>query len=150
MYRGLFKVYGQSTSFTEFNGYDKGANDVSVCRGSNWLVANSSLQSVIGVDGLSWSLSLQPLPTQVTKFGDSTGGNSLGLHASSGNLVLALLTASWSNAADEAVVAAALTDMYAKANAFAKSKGTLNAFQYTTPTRLSPRLLDTEPIMFGN
>ncbi|KFY47091.1 hypothetical protein V494_00180 [Pseudogymnoascus sp. VKM F-4513 (FW-928)] len=92
--------------------------------------ANSSLQSVIGVDGLSWSLSLQPLPTQITKFGDATGGNSLGLHASSGNLVLALLTASWSNAADEAVVAAALTDMYTKANAFAKSKGTLNAFQY--------------------
>lgn len=49
--------------------------------------ANSSLQSVIGVDGLSWSLSLQPLPTQITKFGDSTGGNSLGLHESSGNLV---------------------------------------------------------------
>lgn len=28
------------------------------------------------------------------------------------------------------MVATALTDMYAKANAFAKSKGTLNAFQY--------------------
>ncbi|KAL5351693.1 hypothetical protein ACLOAV_003553 [Pseudogymnoascus australis] len=92
--------------------------------------ANSSVQSVIGISGLSWSLSLQPLPTQITKFGDSTGGNSLGLHASSGNLVLALLTASWTNAADEAAVAAAVTDMYAKANAFAKSKGTLNAFEY--------------------
>ncbi|KFZ18157.1 hypothetical protein V502_04259 [Pseudogymnoascus sp. VKM F-4520 (FW-2644)] len=33
MYEGLFKVYGQSTSFTGFNGDDKGANDVSVCRG---------------------------------------------------------------------------------------------------------------------
>ncbi|OBT82275.1 hypothetical protein VE02_10140 [Pseudogymnoascus sp. 03VT05] len=92
--------------------------------------ANSSLQSVIGIDGLSWSLSLQPLPTQITKFGDATGGNSLGLHASSGNLVLALLTASWSNAADEAAVTAAVTDMYANANAFATSKGTLNAFKY--------------------
>jgi hypothetical protein len=49
--------------------------------------ANSSLQSIINVDGLSWSLSLQPLRTQFTKFGDATGGNSLGLHASSGNLV---------------------------------------------------------------
>lgn len=45
-------------------------------------------------------------------------------------LLVALLTASWTNAADEAAVAAAVTDMYAKANAFAKSKGTLNAFEY--------------------
>lgn len=32
------KVYGQSTSFTGFNGFDKGANDVSACRGGNWEV----------------------------------------------------------------------------------------------------------------
>lgn len=39
MYKNLFKIYRQSTSFTGFNGYDKGANDVSVCRGGNWDVA---------------------------------------------------------------------------------------------------------------
>lgn len=49
--------------------------------------ASSSLQPVIDVEDLTWSLSLQPLPTQITKWGDAKGGNSLGLHESSGNLV---------------------------------------------------------------
>jgi hypothetical protein len=49
--------------------------------------ANTSLQPVADVEGLVWSLSLQPLPTQITKWGDLKGGNSLGLHESSGNLV---------------------------------------------------------------
>lgn len=51
---------------------------------------NSSLQPVIEVEDLIWSLSLQPLPTQITKWGDANGGNSLGIHESSGNLVCKL------------------------------------------------------------
>lgn len=49
--------------------------------------ANPSLQSVIGINGLSQSLSLQSLVTQITKFSHATSGNSLSLHALSGNLV---------------------------------------------------------------
>lgn len=49
--------------------------------------AKSSLEPVADVEDLIYSLSLQPLPTQITKWGDAKGGNSLGLHESSGNLV---------------------------------------------------------------
>lgn len=52
--------------------------------------ANSSLTPVADVEGLVWSLSLQSVPTQITKWGDIKGGNSLGLHESSGNLVCRL------------------------------------------------------------
>ncbi|KFY44782.1 hypothetical protein V494_01307 [Pseudogymnoascus sp. VKM F-4513 (FW-928)] len=92
--------------------------------------ANSSLTPVIDVEDLVWSLSLQPLPTQITKWGDIKGGNSLGLHESSGNLVLGLLSASWPNPSDEEAVTAAVTDVFTKANAFAEEKGTLHSYEY--------------------
>ncbi|KFY18743.1 hypothetical protein V491_04714 [Pseudogymnoascus sp. VKM F-3775] len=92
--------------------------------------ANSSLQPIIDVEDLTWSLSLQPLPTQITKWGDAKGGNSLGLHESSGNLVLALISASWPNPSDEQAVTEAVIDVFAKANAFAEEKGTLHSYEY--------------------
>ncbi|KFY50447.1 hypothetical protein V495_00247 [Pseudogymnoascus sp. VKM F-4514 (FW-929)] len=92
--------------------------------------ANTSLQPVIDVEDLVWSLSLQPLPTQITKWGDINGGNSLGLHESSGNLVLALISASWPNPSDEEAVTKALVGAFDKANAFAEKKGTLNSYEY--------------------
>ncbi|KFZ11828.1 hypothetical protein V501_04569 [Pseudogymnoascus sp. VKM F-4519 (FW-2642)] len=92
--------------------------------------ANTSLQPVADVEGLVWSLSLQPLPTQITKWGDIKGGNSLGLHESSGNLVLALMSASWPNPSDEKAVTEAIIDTLAKANAFAQKKGTFNEYEY--------------------
>ncbi|OBT64944.1 hypothetical protein VE03_05685 [Pseudogymnoascus sp. 23342-1-I1] len=92
--------------------------------------ANSSLQPVADVEGLIYSLSLQPVPTQITKWGDAKGGNSLGLHESSGNLILALISASWPNPSDEQAVTEAVIDAFTKANAFAEEKGTLNSYEY--------------------
>jgi len=48
--------------------------------------SNSSLQPVINVAGLSWSLSLQPIVPAITKFSAETGGNALGLDPSEGPL----------------------------------------------------------------
>lgn len=45
------------------------------------------LQKVIGVDGLTWVLGLQPLVTAITTKSAATGGNALGLDGSDGNLV---------------------------------------------------------------
>ncbi|KFY65230.1 hypothetical protein V496_02728 [Pseudogymnoascus sp. VKM F-4515 (FW-2607)] len=92
--------------------------------------AKSSLEPVADVEDLVYSLSLQPLPTQITKWGDAKGGNSLGLHESSGNLVLALISASWLNMSDELAVTAAVLDAFAKSNAFAEEKGTLHSYEY--------------------
>jgi hypothetical protein len=48
--------------------------------------SNSSLQPIVNVAGLSWSLSLQPIVPAITKFGAETGGNALGLDPSEGPL----------------------------------------------------------------
>jgi len=48
---------------------------------------NAALQTIILVPGLSYSLSLQPIPTVITEHGDMNGGNVLGLEPSEGNLV---------------------------------------------------------------
>jgi len=45
------------------------------------------VNTVAGVTGLAWSLSLQPLVTAITSKSASTGGNPLGVDASDGNLV---------------------------------------------------------------
>lgn len=50
-------------------------------------LSNSSLQAVVNVVGISWSLVLQPIVPEMTKFGAQTGGNALGLDPSEGSLV---------------------------------------------------------------
>lgn len=108
---------------------------------------NTSLQSIIGVDGLVWSLTFQPLPTAITKYGPLTGGNSLGLDASAGNLArelifaslcevftnpltVVLLTAGFTNASDLPTVTAAATELFARNDAYAASVRTLHSYQY--------------------
>jgi len=118
---------------------------------------NSSLQAVVNVTGLSWSLSLQPIVPAITKFGTETGGNALGLDPSEGSLArkcsalptplllyphhhryteysntppVALLTATWTNPSDDAAVTNAALDMFTKANAYAAANGKLNEFIY--------------------
>jgi hypothetical protein len=48
--------------------------------------SNASVQPVKDIAGLTWALSLQPIPTVITAFSASTGGNSLGLDPTDGNL----------------------------------------------------------------
>jgi hypothetical protein len=48
--------------------------------------SNASVQQVKDVAGLIWALSLQPIPTVITAFSSVTGGNSLGLDPTDGNL----------------------------------------------------------------
>lgn len=48
--------------------------------------AKASVQPVKDVAGLRWALSLQPLPSIISAFSASSGGNSLGLGPKTGNL----------------------------------------------------------------
>jgi hypothetical protein len=48
---------------------------------------NATLQTIMDIDGLVWSLSFQPIVTAITEHGDMNGGNSLGLEPSEGNLI---------------------------------------------------------------
>jgi hypothetical protein len=55
--------------------------------------SNASLQAVVNVAGLSWSLSLQPIVPAITKFSAQTGGNALGLDPSEGSLACKSISA---------------------------------------------------------
>ncbi|PVH83587.1 FAD-binding domain-containing protein [Cadophora sp. DSE1049] len=88
------------------------------------------LQTVASVAGLEWSLSLQPLVAAITTKSAATGGNPLGLDGSDGNLILSLITASWTNTADDAAVLAAVSEFYAAADALAASRGKLDSYKY--------------------
>lgn len=56
------------------------------------------------VRGVVWSLSLEPLPPAMYRRG--AGSNSLGLGDRSGTLVVALLTATWTDRTDDARIEA--------------------------------------------
>ena len=53
---------------------------------------------------LSFSLTIQPVPPAITSKDGPAGGNSLGLDSSDGALVLALISATWDDPDDDALV----------------------------------------------
>jgi hypothetical protein len=93
-------------------------------------IANSTVQSLIDVPNLAYSLSFQPMPTAITSKAKSRGGNSLGLDASDGNLFNLLLTVSWDTSADDARIEAHSKDLFKKAEAAAKKLRLYNQYLY--------------------
>ncbi|KAL8996344.1 MAG: hypothetical protein Q9169_004110 [Polycauliona sp. 2 TL-2023] len=90
--------------------------------------ADAALQPIKLALGLVYSLSYQPLPTEITKKASRT--NSLGLDASDGNLVLTLLGIQWTLATDDAAVTAAANKWLAAAKAAAAKAGLSNEYVY--------------------
>ncbi|KAL8881357.1 MAG: hypothetical protein Q9198_001429 [Flavoplaca austrocitrina] len=90
--------------------------------------ADAALQPIKLALGLVYSLSYQPLPTEITTKASNT--NSLGLDASDGNLVLTLLGAQWTLATDDAAITAAANKWLAAAKAAAAKAGLVNEFVY--------------------
>ncbi|RFU24352.1 hypothetical protein B7463_g11985, partial [Scytalidium lignicola] len=92
---------------------------------------NESMQVVNPLKSLeNYAMSLEPLPTAITKWGPRTGGNALGLDSSDGDLVLVLLGITWSEEADDDIIINAVTDMFTTFNAYAASKNGLNSYTY--------------------
>ena len=90
--------------------------------------ADAALQPIKLALRLVYSLSYQPLPTEITTKASST--NSLGLAASDGNLVLTLLGVQWTLATDDAAITAAANKWLAAAKAAAAKAGLANEFVY--------------------
>lgn len=80
--------------------------------------------------GVLWSLAFEPLPTQVTKFGPSKGGNSLGTTPADGNGVILLLSAFWPSSSANAFVQQTAQTVMQKANEAARNMGMLHEFVY--------------------
>jgi FAD/FMN-containing dehydrogenase len=93
-------------------------------------IANRTVQPLIDVPSLAYSLSFQPMPTAITSKAKSRGGNSLGLDASDGNLFNLLLTVSWDTSADDARIEQHSKDLFKKAEVAAKKLGLYNKYLY--------------------
>ncbi|KAL8657424.1 MAG: hypothetical protein Q9226_001938 [Calogaya cf. arnoldii] len=90
--------------------------------------ADAALQPIKLAVGLAYTVGFQPLPTEITTKGSGT--NSLGLDASDGNLVLALLAVTWTLASDDAAITAAANTFLASAKAAAAKAGLSNEYVY--------------------
>jgi len=93
-------------------------------------IANSTVQSLVDVPGLAYSLSFQPMPTAITSKAKSRGGNSLGLDASDGNLFNLLLTVSWTSSDDDARVEQHSRELFKEVEAEAKKMDLHNKYLY--------------------
>ena len=95
-------------------------------------LANQTIQTagIKDVVGLVFSLSFQPLPQIITSKATASGGNSLGLDASDGDLVNVLLTVQWKMPTDDARITAAARTLFEKGEAASKSAGTFDPYLY--------------------
>ncbi|KAK0883309.1 hypothetical protein LTR87_002817 [Friedmanniomyces endolithicus] len=93
-------------------------------------IANSTVQALIPVPGISYSLSFQPEPTIITSKAASRGGNSLGLTAADGNLFNLLLTVSWDSSAYDALIDTQAKALFDQAETYAKANGFYNEYLY--------------------
>ena len=85
--------------------------------------ADAAVQRIKLALGLVFSISFQPLPTEVTTKANAT--NSLGLDGNDGNLMLTLLGIQWTLTTDDAAITAAADGWLAAAKA-----GLANEFVY--------------------
>ncbi|TVY35526.1 Bifunctional solanapyrone synthase [Lachnellula occidentalis] len=88
---------------------------------------NDSIATVAPISGVNWAISIQPWPQP---FDTQGSGNSLGLSASNGPLVLFLLSYSWSLASDDAAITAIAQKLIADIDAATQAAGQYSPFKY--------------------
>lgn len=83
------------------------------------------------IPGVSFSLTIQPMPPAITSKSGAQGGNSLGLNPSSdGALVLCLISATWDLDLDDAQIEGTAKTLYATIVEAAKAQGLFNDWVY--------------------
>ncbi|RAL08838.1 FAD-binding oxidoreductase [Aspergillus homomorphus CBS 101889] len=89
---------------------------------------NNSLAAIKDVNGITWSLSLEPIPPSI--YARRSDSNSLGLSDTSGCLVVVLLSASWSDEADEAEVTKVGRGLFEAIEDIAQQQNASHPFRY--------------------
>ncbi|KAI2610568.1 hypothetical protein GGR54DRAFT_651721 [Hypoxylon sp. NC1633] len=89
---------------------------------------NASLPSISNISNIIWGVSLEPLPPAI--YARHGKDNALGLANRSGSLIIALVTVSWTDAADDAVVTCAAIKLMDAINNEARQIGDLDPFVY--------------------
>ena len=93
-------------------------------------IANDTVRDMNDVSGLSYSLSFQPVPVVLLEKAEQQGGNSLGLDPANGPLVNFLLTVSWDNASDDALVTEKAQELSTRSEAAAVAMGVQEKYLY--------------------
>lgn len=88
----------------------------------------ASLEEVKDINGLTWSMSFEPLPPQV--YGRAAGANALGLGGRSGTRVVCLFSHAWSDGADTERATAAAAALVAAVDKAARELGAYDPFVY--------------------
>ncbi|TGO44138.1 hypothetical protein BCON_0593g00010 [Botryotinia convoluta] len=91
---------------------------------------NAALPSIQSLSNITWSLSFEPIPVNIPAKSASTGENVLRVTPGDGPLIVALLTATWGNIADDTVVSNTAKTMFDTIDAYAKASGFYNDWQY--------------------
>lgn len=89
---------------------------------------NASLPAIANVPGIIFSYSLEPLPPVFYNRHATT--NALGLAGNTKPLIVALITTTWTNAADDALVTNTSNALLKAINAKAKQLGGLDEYIY--------------------
>ncbi len=89
---------------------------------------SESLNAVQDVPDMAWCLSLEPLPPHI--YARAPDLNSLGLEDRTGSLVITLLTATWSDEADDAKITAEAQALMAHIENDARSLSAYDPFVY--------------------
>lgn len=93
-------------------------------------IANETVRELSGVANLAYSLSFQPIPVVLLEVAERKGGNSLGLDPANGPLVNFLLTVTWDDPADDALVTAKAQELYERSEAAAAEMGVQEDYLY--------------------
>lgn len=90
---------------------------------------NASLAAVENVSGISWALSLEPLPPAIYAH-KPPKTNPLGFSASSGSMVVTLLSATWTDKSDDATIEKTARDLFSAIEDQARRLGVYEPFIY--------------------
>jgi hypothetical protein len=91
---------------------------------------NASLSDIIPIPNVQYSWTHQAVPPSITAKTEQLGGNSLGLDPKDGPLVLCLVTASWSDPADDDRINAIGKNLIDAVDAASKAAGVFHPFKY--------------------
>ncbi|QMW46603.1 hypothetical protein G4B11_010058 [Aspergillus flavus] len=89
---------------------------------------DSSLESVEGIPGMVWAISLEPLPPAI--YARNASRNALGLADASGSLVVTLLSATWDDESDDEEVEKAARELFDNIDNDARKLGVHEPFVY--------------------
>lgn len=91
---------------------------------------SAALDKVKGLDGIVYSLTMQPYPASLLKKTDEFGGNVLGLNSADGSLISLLFLMYWKDRKDDDLVLKTTRDLVGQVDADAVARGTAVPYKY--------------------